>query len=142
MKHISILLALLFALAACNADSSDETSGMPLPDHESTASDLAPAEPLEPRMEDGIQVVEIEAGELGFAPISLSLEADVPARLVFTRTTEQTCATEVKIPAFGIGPVDLLLDEAVVVEFTPTESGQFAFVCGMDMQEGRLVVQS
>ena len=142
MKHISILLTLLFTLAACNSDSSDETSGMPLPDHESDTSDLPPAEPLEPRMEGGIQVVEIEAGDLGFAPVSLSLQADVPARLVFTRTTEQTCATEVKIPAFGIGPVDLPLDEPVVVDFTPTEGGEFAFVCGMDMLEGRLMVQS
>jgi len=132
----------MFALSACNADSTETVDSGPQPSQANTFPETSPSEPLAPRIEDGIQVVEIEAGQLGFVPISLSLQANVPARLVFTRTTEQTCATEVKIPAFDIGRVELPLGEPVVVEFTPTDTGEFRFVCGMNMQEGSLLVHS
>lgn len=142
MKHLVVLITALFAFAACGSDSPDSLSSATQQNHAPAPADAEPTEPLEPRMEDGVQVVDIEAGELGFAPVSVSLQTDVPARLVFTRTTEQTCATEVKIPTFDIGPIDLPLGEPVVVEFTPTETGEFRFACGMDMQEGALLVHS
>lgn len=142
MIRIPFLLVLLVAFAACNTDSPEATENTPQANHSTSPSESLPNEPLEPRLEDGVQILEIEAGELGFQPISVSLQTGVPARLVFTRTTEQTCATEIKIPAFDIGPVDLTLDEPVVVEFTPTETGEFRFVCGMDMLEGALLVHS
>jgi len=142
MRRRLILLTAMFALSACNADSTETVDSRPQPSQANTFPETSPSEPLAPRIEDGIQVVEIEAGQLGFVPISLSLQANVPARLVFTRTTEQTCATEVKIPAFDIGRVELPLGEPVVVEFTPTDTGEFRFVCGMNMQEGSLLVHS
>jgi hypothetical protein len=94
------------------------------------------------RMVDGVQVVEIEAGRMGYAPKQVALEAGVPARLVFTRTVESECSSQVKIPAFDVPVTDLPLNEPVAVEFTPTESGTFEFVCGMDMQRGSLMIRS
>ena len=37
---------------------------------------------------------------------------------------------------------DLPLNESVAVEFTPTEGGEFEFVCGMDMQRGSIMIRS
>jgi plastocyanin domain-containing protein len=93
-------------------------------------------------MVDGVQVADIEAGQMGYQPGSLDLTAGVPARLVFTRTVDSSCSSQIQIPAFGVPVTDLPINEPVAVSFTPTESGTFEFVCGMDMQRGSLVVRS
>ena len=99
-------------------------------------------EATQPRVEDGVQVVEVEATTRGFRPQRIQLEPGVPARLVFRRTTESSCMEQVQVPAFGIEKTDLPMNEPVAVEFTPEETGTFNFICGMDMQRGTLVVQS
>lgn len=93
-------------------------------------------------MEDGVQVIDIEAGREGFQPGAVSLAAGIPARLVFTRTVDSECSSQVTVPDFGVAPTDLPMNEPVVIEFTPTQDGDFSFVCGMEMQRGTLVVQS
>ena len=79
---------------------------------------------------------------MGYSAERIALKAGVPARLVFTRTAEGGCTHQVQVPAFGIEATDLPVGEPVAVEFTPEESGEFAFACGMDMARGMLVVQS
>ncbi len=91
---------------------------------------------------DTVQVVEINVGPQGFEPEEVKLEPGVPARLVFTRTTDATCATQVQVPAFDVEKTDLPLNEPVAVEFTPRETGTFSFACGMDMLAGAIVVKS
>lgn len=95
-----------------------------------------------PTIEDGVQVVHIEAGDTGYEPAHIQLRPGVPARLVFTRTTESECLEQVQIPDFGIGVTDLPLNEPVAVSFTPEEGGTFTFACGMDMMRGTIVVRS
>ena len=131
----ALLLAAPLALTACADDTSDPVE----------VADAAP-EPVgvtdalaEPRMVDGVQVVDVEAGA-AFSPSRIRLEAGVPARLVITRTAENTCVTEVEVPAYDVGPVALPLGEPVAVEFTPTEPGDVSFACGMDMVTGQVVV--
>jgi RND family efflux transporter MFP subunit len=51
---------------------------------------------------DAAQSFAVAITPSGFEPASLTLRRGVPARVTFTRTTDQTCATEVVIPAFGI----------------------------------------
>jgi len=92
-------------------------------------------------MVDGVQVIEVEAGMMGFAPKKIALEAGVPARLVFTRTIESACSEQVQIPALGVEKTDLPLNKPVAIEFTPEKGGSFTFVCGMDMQTGTLLVE-
>ena len=91
---------------------------------------------------DGVQTIGITVGKMGYEPGAIALQAGVPARLVFTRTVEGACAEEIQVPAFGVEPVALPLNEPVAVEFTPAEPGDYAFVCGMDMMRGQLVVRS
>ena len=89
---------------------------------------------------DSVQVVNITVGPSGFVPKEIALEAGVPARLVFTRTTDGTCATQVQIPGFGIEKTELPLNEPVAFELTPEETGTFTFACGMDMLKGSIIV--
>jgi membrane fusion protein, heavy metal efflux system len=78
--------------------------------------------------------------EKGYEPAKLTLRAGVPAQITFVRTTDKTCGTEVVFPSLNIRRA-LPLNEPVVVEFTPKTSAEIAFVCGMNMLGGTVVVQ-
>jgi len=88
------------------------------------------------------QVIEIAVTNQGYEPEQIELTAGVPTRLVVTRTGDSACASQLQIPAMGIAPTDLPLDESVAFTFTPTKEGNYAFTCGMDMLTGTLSVQS
>jgi plastocyanin len=75
----------------------------------------------------------------GFEPARVSVQAGQPARITFRRTTDDTCATEVVFPSLKIRRA-LPLHEDVEIELTPA-AGEIAFVCGMDMLRGTVVVQ-
>lgn len=94
------------------------------------------------RAQDDVQVVEVTVGPNGYDPEQIELDADTPARLVFTRTTDGTCAKQIQIPAFGIENTPLPLNEPVTFEVAPQEAGTFTFACGMDMMKGTIVVKS
>ena len=98
--------------------------------------------PVAARMEGGVQTAEIAVGAEGYEPASVALRAGVPARLVFTRTTDDSCGTEVGSEALGVPETPLPLGRPVAVEFTPGEGGRFTFACGMDMLTGTVVVRS
>jgi len=88
------------------------------------------------------QVIEIAVTNQGYTPAQIELTAGVPTRLIVTRTGDSACASQLQIPAMGIAPTDLPLDESVAFTFTPTKEGSYAFTCGMDMLTGTLSVQS
>lgn len=88
------------------------------------------------------QVIEIEVTNQGYEPDQIELTVGLPTRLVVTRTGDSTCASQLQIPAFDIAPTDLPEHEPVEFSFTPTEEGNYAFTCGMDMVTGTLSVQS
>jgi RND family efflux transporter MFP subunit len=86
------------------------------------------------------QAVRIAVTEKGFEPAKVRLHAGTPARLTFLRTTDNTCATEVVFPSLNIKRA-LPLNEPVPIEFTPSKAGDVAFVCGMNMLKGVVVVE-
>lgn len=86
-----------------------------------------------------VQTAKVTINAEGFQPSSLTLKADVPAKITFLRTTDQTCATSVIIPDYKVQK-DLPLNQPVVIELTP-KKGSFGFACGMHMLQGKLVVQ-
>lgn len=137
MSRFLLVAVLAFAFAAC----SSETGPSPAPESAAAAPDST-APPAEGRLEDGAQVVRVEAGPGGFVPARIALTAGIPARLVVTRTVGETCATEISVPAYGVAKTDLPLNEPVAIEFTPTEAGEVEFVCGMNMQRGTILVTS
>ncbi len=86
------------------------------------------------------QAAKVTVNAKGFTPSSLQLKANVPAKITFLRTSDETCATSVVIPDYKIQK-DLPLNKAVVVELTPTKTGTVSFACGMNMFQGKIVVQ-
>jgi RND family efflux transporter MFP subunit len=74
----------------------------------------------------------------GFEPDTLTLRAGTPARITFTRTTDETCAKEVVFAGYGIRR-SLPLNQPVTVDFVP-KNGAAGFACGMNMLKGTLVV--
>jgi hypothetical protein len=101
-----------------------------------TASNSTAAQ--QPRSD--VQAAKVVVGEQGFDPASVTLRAQIPARVTFLRTTDKTCATEVVLPSLNIKKA-LPLNQPVVVEFTPAKTGEVAFACGMNMLKGVLIVQ-
>jgi len=86
------------------------------------------------------QVIELAVTSDGFVPAEITVHAGQPVKLLVTRKTERTCATEIVIRDLGINQA-LPLNQAVEVAFTPTSSGTMRYACGMDMIAGKLIVQ-
>ncbi len=84
--------------------------------------------------------VEVIVSERGYEPERVHLRAGVPARIVFKRTTDKTCGTEVVIPSLNVRR-ELPLNEPVAIDFTPRKDGDIAFACGMNMLRGAVVVE-
>ena len=76
----------------------------------------------------------------GFHPGSLTIPAGKPITLVVTRTSDNTCAKEMVIPALN-ETRGLPLDRPVQIRIPAQQKGTIAFACGMDMYHGRLVVR-
>lgn len=86
------------------------------------------------------QTATVRVTERGYEPVVIKLRRGVPARVIFLRTTDNTCATEVIFPDFGIKRA-LPLNQPVVITLSPGKRGEFSFTCGMNMMRGRLIVQ-
>jgi len=86
------------------------------------------------------RVIQMTVTEDGFVPAEITVKKGEPLKLVITRKTKRTCATEIVIKDYGID-TKLPLDQAVEVSFTPTRAGKVKYACGMDMITGNLVVQ-
>lgn len=85
-------------------------------------------------------VMEIQVDSSGFVPAHLTAPVNQELKLRVTRTTDQTCATEIVIKDLGISK-PLPLNQPVEVTFTPTKKGDLRFACAMDMIAGTIHVQ-
>jgi plastocyanin domain-containing protein len=81
----------------------------------------------------------IKATDTGFEPAKINVPKDTPVRLTFTRTSKNTCATEVVIPDQKITK-KLPLNEPVAIDLTFKQAGDVAFMCGEKMFKGQIVV--
>lgn len=86
------------------------------------------------------QPLKITVSKNGFEPKSLGVKKGQTVRLAFIRTDEENCGDEIVFPKQNIRK-SLPLNETVLVEFTPTDSGEIGFACGMDMLRGKILVQ-
>ena len=84
--------------------------------------------------------IAIRADDKGFTPSSVTLKKGAPATLVFTRTSNDTCATSVVFPELKIKK-DLPLNQPVDVEVPTGDARTLAFTCGMGMFKSSVVVQ-
>ncbi len=86
---------------------------------------------------DAAQVVQLTVTSEGFVPSQVTVKAGKPVKLVVTRKTEKTCATEIVMKDFGVKQ-DLPLEQPVTVTVTPKKTGDYRYACGMDMIAGVL----
>ena len=87
--------------------------------------------------------IEITVTRSGFEPANISVPANKPVTLVFTRKTDGTCAKRVVVNV-GDGKQlerDLPLDKPVELAVTFPRAGTLAYACSMDMVKGVIVVQ-
>lgn len=87
----------------------------------------------------GAGPVAVTADDKGFKPSSVKLKKGVPATLVFTRTTDDTCATEVVFPQLDIKK-DLPKGTPVTITVPTDKEQTLTFQCGMGMYKSAVVV--
>ena len=75
----------------------------------------------------------------GYEPAEIKVEKGKPVKLAFYRADADNCGGEVVFSKLNITK-KLPVGETVLVEFTPTESGEISFACGMNMMKGKIVV--
>jgi plastocyanin domain-containing protein len=83
--------------------------------------------------------IEIRADERGFSPSKVEIKKGEPGRLIFKRTTDDTCAKDVVFPELAIDK-RLPLNHAVAVEVPVNEARTLTFQCGMGMYKSTVVV--
>ena len=116
-KIIKPLLALTLAAAVLSAEQGCTKNAESAPS--------APAgKPGEPR------TLALSVTEKGYEPSPVTLQQGQPVKLVLTRTTEQTCATEIVLDEYNIN-TPLPLNQPVEVAFTPTKTGKLVYGCAM-----------
>jgi plastocyanin domain-containing protein len=114
-KIIKPLLALALSAAVLSAEQGCTKD---------TASAAPAGKPGEPR------TIALTITEKGYEPSPITLQQGQPVKLVLTRTTEQTCATEIVLDEYNINtPVPL--NQPVEVAFTPTKTGKLVYGCAM-----------
>jgi plastocyanin domain-containing protein len=84
--------------------------------------------------------VRITVGRNGYEPWRVEARKGVPLTLVVTRTTDETCATELVLPEYGIER-KLPLNEPVTITFTPARAGTLRYACAMKMFQGEIDVR-
>lgn len=75
----------------------------------------------------------------GYVPSSLTVKQGVPVRMTVNRPGDDFCSERLVFPKYGIDKA-LTPKGTTVIEFTPDETGQFTFTCGMGMYQGTLNV--
>jgi plastocyanin domain-containing protein len=83
--------------------------------------------------------VRITVTRNGYEPWRVEARAGVPLTLVVTRTTDETCATELVLPEYGIDR-KLPLGQPVTITFTPARTGTLRYACAMKMFQGQIDV--
>ncbi len=84
--------------------------------------------------------IEMKVTKNGFEPANVRVAKGKPVELRITRTTDETCATEIVIPDAGVN-VPLPLNQPVTVRFTPPREGRLRYACAMGMFGGTIEVR-
>lgn len=103
----------------------------------SEAAAKAPAKVASTVGANGLRRVAIEAGTEGYVPDKIPGKPGEKMVLVFTRTADAECISQLKTPEGKL--VDLPKGAPVEVNVTVPQTGALTFACGMDMFHGSIV---
>jgi hypothetical protein len=84
--------------------------------------------------------IKVTVSKNGYEPAEIKLEKGKPAKIAFYRSDAENCGGEVVFSKLNITK-KLPVGETVLVEFTPQDSGEISFACGMNMMKGKVLVQ-
>lgn len=104
------------------------------------AKKAAPAKPapaVEAKKEP--RTVQLTVTEAGFEPSPINVKAGEPLKLIVTRKTDKTCATELVMNEYKISQ-KLPLNQPVEIAFTPTKAGELKYGCAMGMMIGGVLL--
>ncbi len=87
-----------------------------------------------------VHEVSLRATPNGYSPNVLSVKQGIPVRLKFSTDKNSGCSRALVIPDFGLKTVAPSDGTPTVLEFTPTQAGEFDFYCAMAMYRGKLKV--
>lgn len=128
-KIIKPLLALTLAAAVLSAQGCTKDSKPDAKPAEPSA--VAPAAPAQPAAKPGEpRTIALSVTEKGYEPSPVTLKQGEPVKLVLTRTTDHTCATEIVLEDYNIN-TPLPLNKPVEVAFTPNKTGKLVYGCAM-----------
>jgi plastocyanin domain-containing protein len=125
---LRIALVSLALVIACKKEKPAETVAPP-------PQAAAPAAPTP----DGPRRVAIDVGQDGYKPDKIPGKPGEKLVLVFTRTFDASCISQVKTPDGKM--VDLPMNKPVEVAVTVPQTGEVGFACGMDMFHGVVIAQ-
>jgi plastocyanin domain-containing protein len=83
--------------------------------------------------------VAVTVDDHGFSPSSVNFKKGAPASLVFTRTSDDTCATEVVFPELNLKK-ELPKGTPVKIDVPTDKDQKLTFQCGMGMYKSSVVV--
>ena len=89
----------------------------------------------------GDGAVPVTVTDKGFEPKSVTFKKGTNATMVFTRTTEDTCAKEVVFPELAITK-DLPKGTPVSISIPTDKEQTLTFQCGMGMYKSSVVVSA
>ena len=84
--------------------------------------------------------VRLEVTENGFEPARVTVPGGQALTLIVTRRTDQTCATEMQIPALHVQRA-LPLNQPVRIEIPGGVTDTMNYVCGMNMLGGTIAAR-
>ncbi len=86
-------------------------------------------------------VIEIRVADGVYTPARIEAQAGLPITVRFVREDPNPCAEKVFFSDLGV-TADLPVGKPKDVTINPTETGEYAFTCQMQMYRGTLVVKA
>jgi plastocyanin domain-containing protein len=129
LPHLRPLLGI--ALVMASADGVSGCSGCGKSGGEERATSVA--------TKPDLSVVDVAVGARGFIPNEVRWTRGTPLSLVFKRTSDEACGTEVTLPDVNVRR-QLPLNEAVTVAVPSSVPGKYEFRCGSSAYAGHVFV--
>ena len=148
LAALVVVLVAVGGVSGCKPDGSggsasvtQATQTAPPASVSAVASAAAPATPSAlPAPSAGVTTVAVTVDGKGFTPSSASFKKGEHAQLVFTRTSDETCAKEVVFPELNVKK-PLPLNQAVAIDVPTADARTLTFQCGMGMFKSKVTIQ-
>jgi len=88
---------------------------------------------------DGEQVIELSVKNGNYYPQVIGLKQNIPAKIIVDMDSVKGCLTSIRVPKFKVSETVTTKDN--VIEFIPSEKGEFPFMCSMGMGTGTIIVE-